>query len=523
VNYATISPDSKVLAAVGDENVAYFYGIKRDESVAVEYGDGGDRLTGWKWTLLRRLKLQLSTGFDDGSCFTLAFSPSGHLCAAGSQAGIITIIDVETIRQSTREDNKDQDPKLYMFRSSRPDSDVGAVRSMAFAPEPWDLLVWVEDTGRAGIADVRQGFSRRQILSLDTNDPELHKVQMSFSTLSGPSRSELEDPATTGDDTSAVQPTMLDMLDRSPADQHLLRESLVQDLSDRERQIIEFLNTARWTSRQEEGTDDDLPRATLHPRPGANRSPLASADVPNRSARATSPYRSSDALHENYLGRVNSSERSLNPRRQGSIVLSQPNTGPNSQSPDRSNSGTTDVHILLRWTASPSDMQSSENPPRANDPGTDPENDVDTSEVGPESRQLALSRASALWDTSFPSAQVTSSETRQRSQRSRSIPRRSERPVGATESRYDAQRVTNSELRANVAAERLRRQRLAGNEVIRQRRWIGLNEDQLIFYNQVRSPRWIRSILNDFPDRNLAHQDPGGTAGVGWGADGRSL
>ncbi|KAL1967022.1 hypothetical protein VTN77DRAFT_3546 [Rasamsonia byssochlamydoides] len=514
MNYAIISPDSTVLAAVGDENFVYFYRITRDESAAVEHGDRGARLTGWKWKLLRCLELQLSTGFDDGSCFTVAFSPSSHLCAVGSQSGIITIFDVETIRRS-RNQRQNQDPKLCMFRSSRPDSDAGAVRSMAFSPDPWDLLVWVEDTGRAGIADVRQAYSRRQILNLDANDPELQKVQTSPSALSGGARSELEDlAASSGDDMSTIQQTLLDLLDRSSSagqnagasDQ--LRESLVQDLTDRERQIIEFLNTARWTSRQDEGTDDGLPRTTIHLRPGSN--PLGSAEVPNRSSRTTSPYRSNDALHElfreNYLGRA-----SANPRRQGAIVLAQANPGPSGQSSETSNSATADVHLLLRWTTSPLDMQSSENPLRANGPGTAAENDIDAGEVGTDN-QLALSRASALIDTSFPSPEVTSSETRQRSQRSRSIPRRSLRPIGTAESRYEA-RATNSELRANVAAERLRRQRLAANEI--------------------RSPRWIRNILNDLPDRNLGHlhrdQDPGGmvgagvTAGVGWGADGRTL
>lgn len=538
MNYAIISPDSKVLAAVGDENFAYFYGITRDESAAVEHGDGGARLTGWKWTLLRSIELQLSTGFDDGSCFTVAFSPSSHLCAIGSQSGIITIFDMETIRRS-RDERQDQDPKLCMFRSSRPDSDAGAVRSMAFSPDPWDLLVWVEDTGRVGIADVRQAFARRQILNLDRNDPELQKVEMSFSALPEGTRSQLEELATSsGEDIGSIQQTMLDLLDRSStagqnagASEHqLLRESLVQDLTDRERQIIEFLNTAGWASRQEEGTDSNLPRTIVHIRPGSNTSALGSAEGPNRPSRTTSPPRSGDALHElfreNYLGRVSASER---PRRQGAIVLSQANIGSNSQNPEEGNSTGADVHLLLRWTASPSDLQTSENTSRANGPGTSSEDDIDTGDPGTNSH-LALGRATALIDTSFPSPEVTSSETRQRSQRSRSIPRRSPRPIGTTEDMHEA-RTTNSELRASVAAERLRRQRLAANEVNRPVDWEQLYRRQLMNFYQIRSPRWIRSILNDLSDRNLAHlhhdhdpvQDPAATAGIGWGADGRSL
>lgn len=38
---------------------------------------------------------------------------------------------------------------------------------MAFSPPPWDMLAWAEDHGRIGVADIRQMFVRRQIISLD--------------------------------------------------------------------------------------------------------------------------------------------------------------------------------------------------------------------------------------------------------------------------------------------------------------------------------------------------------------------
>jgi hypothetical protein len=483
MNHAIVSPDSQVLAAVGDENVAYFYRITRDSTI-VEYRERGERLSGWKWNLLRRIQLPLSTdlnvnpGFDDGSCFTVAFSPSSHLCAVGSQTGVISIWDMEMIRQS-KDEKQESDPRLHVFRSSRPDTDAGAVRSMAFSPDPWDLLVWIEDTGRAGIADVRSAFIRRQILDLDKDEPGLQKVRTSYNSISGNSRSDDDDLGIrSGDDLSNIQQTVLELLDgtslagqSSGASDRLssLRESLVQDLTERERQIIEFLNTARWSPRQAEGADEGLSRTTSHPRQGANVSSLGAADVPSQTSRTTSPFRSTVALHdlfrENYLNRINSTDRHLNQRRRDSIVVSQSNTEQSIQNPEEGDSAPTDVQLLLRWTASPLTIQPSESPSVAND-DTGPDNYLETSDVGMDDHQLDPGRASALFDTSFPSASAISSESRQRSQRSRSIPRRSDRPSGTTDNRYDTQRVTATDSRPNVvAAERLRRQRLAANEV----------------------------------------------------------
>jgi hypothetical protein len=46
-------------------------------------------------------------------------------------------------------------------------------------------------------------------------------------------------------------------------------------------------------------------------------------------------------------------------------------------------------------------------------------------------------------------------------------------------------------------------------------------------FEQAHSPRWIRNIINDLPDRSLIHGsgagEPDATAGLGWGADGRTL
>lgn len=387
MNYSVISPDSRILAAVGDENFAYFYRIVRD-SGRVDYGDHGQRLSGWTCKFICRIELPLSTTMrssDDGSCFTIAFSPASHLCAIGSQAGLISVFDVESILQN----KEDAQCKLQVFRSSRPDSDAGAVRSMAFSPEPWDLLVWVEDMGKFGIADVRSGFLRRQVVDLDKDGLDVERVRTTFRSpfISRSAGDHLDNRP--DEETSGVHQAMLDFLGgpssttSNPGSSERvssLRES-VQGLTDRERRIIEFLNTARWSSRQDGDEGERPPRTPSNLRHSANASSLGSADVADPSPRTTSPFRSTDtALHElfreHYLGRVGSTERNFGQRRRDSIVVSQPGSGSDSNMENTEDSNSTaDVQVLLRWTTSPVEVQPSESPsrPDENNPaGTDP-------------------------------------------------------------------------------------------------------------------------------------------------------
>ncbi|KAJ9236557.1 hypothetical protein DTO166G5_4022 [Paecilomyces variotii] len=523
MNFATISPDCKVLAAVGDENHAYFYEISRDMENPVIFSD--NVLTEWNWTLLRCLELQISTRFDDGCCFTIAFSPSSHLCAVGSQSGIISIFDVRAIRES-KDEKQDVDPTLCLFRSSRSYFDGGAVRCMTFSPAPWDLLVWVEDQGRAGVADVRQAFSRRQILTLDANEPGLQQVQtenISPATASGELSSDPDssDTPRPGDEMDNMQRAMLDLIEGSSGERHTagsdrqaLRENLIEDLTERERQIIEFLNTARWSSRLEENLGERPLRMTLHPRSRSRPGGHGSTDVANRS---TSPLRYSDTLQEffreSYLGR---SDNSLQPRRQGSVVLSQGNAAQAAHSSDATTSSAeVQPTITLSWTASPSEIQAS---PADAARGPQPTSLTADSVAGTTNNTRGDSQA----HTTSRSGLLT--DSRERSQRSSSIPRRSERLDTSVENRFEPSRLLTAELRANVAAERLRRQRqVPGESSSRAGHWDQRYRQQFMGFDNSRSPRWIRHILNDLPDRNPSNQEPGGTAGVGWGADGRTL
>lgn len=509
-----MSPDSTLLAAVGDETRAYFYDVTCDYETTIQT-DNGEKLPAWDWDLIRCIEMDIGTRFDDGCCFTVAFSPFSRLCAIGSQSGVITVFDVATVRDTEGEaDGKNA--IICNFNSSRPCCNGGAVRCMAFAPEPWDLLVWLEDKGRAGVADVRQAFIRRQILNLDMNDPNLEEVYTE-PILNDPE--ELESDldgrvlAESRHGTDATHRAILDSIERTSnergngADHSPLRESLIQDLTQRERLIVEFLNTARWTSRLEEGLTERRARvnASSHPTPRSQFQ--ASTEGTRRPSRPTSPPHRSDALidtfRENYLGHAGISSRNLNAGRDNHVTP--PRGYPEGSRSVIGANVRPQPSLTLSWTASPSELQSAT--------FLDHLHPVDRDADGPSSSSSEEGSDTRTHDPiTRPSATVDHSSSR----------------LTASDSRHDLGRLSTSELRTNVAAERLRRQRQIINEAQnrnsqREQRY----RQQLLGFEQTRSPRWIRSALNELPDRSLGpgarDQESGSTAGLGFGADGRTL
>ncbi|KAL3475793.1 hypothetical protein BJX99DRAFT_259050 [Aspergillus californicus] len=510
MNYAVISPDSTILAAVGDETNAYFYRVSRDFSTVVST-ELGEKLSGWKMDLLCCIEMDMAGRVDDKCCFTIAFSQSNKLCAIGSQSGVITVFDVGTILDFAYSPS-DANPIICHFSSSRPCCSGGAVRCMSFSPEPWDLLVWLEDKGHAGVADVRQAFVRRQILQLDTNDAGIEEVH---------TEPIIDESAGFGldvDQQSSLEPrhdldaqALLDSVEGHPSDRlgegsdnSPLRESLIQDLSERERLIVEFLNTARWTSRLEDGLTDRLARANnsnLHPHPGsrANARPQGFTSGANRASRPTSP-------RPVILSQSNYEVRDQNP-----------NAGSSTPDPQPSNT--------LSWTASPAEMQSAildNSAPPAESSSS--EQGSSGNESGTATRPRGtINRLSANFDYSSTTSSLL---PRPRNHlRSRSAHRRTERQENALEIPHN--------LRANiVAVERLRRQRQPINEAEaqgrnhqREQRYAQLSSSGL---DHTRHPRWIRSVINDLPERTFGafgrrDPDPSSSAGLGWGADGRTL
>ena len=173
MNHATISPDQELLVAVGDEPRAFFCRKIRLSGVV---GDGETPFANYEWLETAEPRLSLADSSD--SCFTTAWSPSGHVCAVASQTGVITIFDTSRIR-----DDMDTDEAvLEILKSSRPvlsTDSCGAVRSMSFAPPPWDLLAWAEDRGRVCVSDLRNAFRTRQTIELETDSPSINRADLS--------------------------------------------------------------------------------------------------------------------------------------------------------------------------------------------------------------------------------------------------------------------------------------------------------------------------------------------------------
>ncbi|KAJ4529780.1 hypothetical protein HRR86_003191 [Exophiala dermatitidis] len=172
MNFAAMSPDCTIIAAVGDSDKVYFYKRHLDEDFDLIDGSAG-KYPKYDWKVFAEPVVPTGDPVFDDYSFAVAFSPSGHLCAASSQGGSISVFDMERLMLS---DEAPEKSILCSFRSSRPTL-LGCVRAMSFSPEPWDILAWAEDHGRIGLADVRRGFVRRQILNLDQKSVEIVELE----------------------------------------------------------------------------------------------------------------------------------------------------------------------------------------------------------------------------------------------------------------------------------------------------------------------------------------------------------
>jgi len=176
MNHATISPDGQMLVAVGDAPIGYFFQRTKLQK------PGSKTLETWilstppEWELLKHVTLYRPTNSHADGYFTTAWSPSGRLCAVGSECGYITVFDVELLQTV----EYGEDAILQLISSTRPDTRTGpgAVRTMHFSPAPWDFLIWSEDQGRVCIADLRAGLKVKQVLTLDSKEEGLENVEI---------------------------------------------------------------------------------------------------------------------------------------------------------------------------------------------------------------------------------------------------------------------------------------------------------------------------------------------------------
>ncbi|KAF2148685.1 hypothetical protein K461DRAFT_297193 [Myriangium duriaei CBS 260.36] len=180
MNHATISPDGKFLAAVGDVNTVYFFSreMSKDPPQIPKPHNRLDTSSA-DWIKAGQYSLYIPGPGTQKGYFTTAWSPRGHLLAVGSEAGYITVFDMETFRHATTDPEA---TRLVTIPSSRPDLAAhvypGAIRSMCFSPDPWDLLIWAEDQGRICIGDLRTGLQSKQIVELDPKDKALNRCEL---------------------------------------------------------------------------------------------------------------------------------------------------------------------------------------------------------------------------------------------------------------------------------------------------------------------------------------------------------
>jgi len=175
MNHATISTDGTILVAVGDVNHVYFYTrVMRQDAPQIPKPHNRLNMTAVDWQLAGSATLHVPEPTANTGYFTTAWSPSGHLLAVGSEAGYITIFDIRLFREMGSNDV--EGAIVDCIPSSRPhihqQMHPGAVRSMVFSPEPWDLLIWAEDQGRICIGDLRTGLRTKQVIELEPQTGE---------------------------------------------------------------------------------------------------------------------------------------------------------------------------------------------------------------------------------------------------------------------------------------------------------------------------------------------------------------
>lgn len=271
MNHASISPDGNLIIAVGDESQVFF--CQRTPVPTSLPVDGETSFARYEWHEIAEPKLSFARPLD--ACFSTAFSPSGHICAAASQAGVINIFDTSLIRSDMESD----DAVIEVLKSSRPclgRDCCGSVRSMSFGPPPWDLFAWAEDQGRVCVIDLRNDFRLRQTIELEIDSPNLvvaSIVDLTDSNMTVEQRQlEIEErimrrhqEAFDADDHVAAVSHATDYIELAAERRRIERETREAGLpvfgeeynllSDRERQVIDSIRLSRLQENEQGRTD----------------------------------------------------------------------------------------------------------------------------------------------------------------------------------------------------------------------------------------------------------------------------
>lgn len=179
INHATISPDGRTLVAVGDFNQAHFY-TREMKSPPPQIPKPHNRLRSDAVEWVERAVIRLHVNGKDGvrGYFTTAWNPSGRLVAVGSEGGYVTVFDMALMDTPGFEPEDAVVATVAGSRADHPAPHPGAVRSITFSPDPWDLLIWAEDQGRICVGDLRDGLRNKQVIELDPKDENLDKIQV---------------------------------------------------------------------------------------------------------------------------------------------------------------------------------------------------------------------------------------------------------------------------------------------------------------------------------------------------------
>ncbi|KAA8571980.1 hypothetical protein EYC84_001920 [Monilinia fructicola] len=170
VNRAVISPKGGLLVAICDDPFLY---IHKKQLKLSSRTHSSSHANEYEWVFSGRIQLEGQRPADKSAMrgsFAACFSNSGRYLAVATQYGVISIFLTELLT----DDNAD--PLVVSFTTSRPNVEHGAVRAMEFSPNPFDLLAWTEANGRIGVADVRDLFSSRQIINIDSRGEGVERV-----------------------------------------------------------------------------------------------------------------------------------------------------------------------------------------------------------------------------------------------------------------------------------------------------------------------------------------------------------
>lgn len=426
MNHASISPDGRLLVAVGDEPYAFFYErtLSGSDMINVD-GEPQMELPRYDWELLTRFALHMPNGIrDNKGYFTSAWSGSGRLCAVASESGYITVFDTSLLPSVPADtDEIYNDAVIKIIPSSRPSTrpGPGSIRTMCFAPEPWHLLVWSEQEERVCVADLRTGLQTRQILQLDLQAKDLERMEVTQTgaPCSESERFELDaevdfvrrfQRASSNNDRPAMNRLAYEHLEANADRRRSQRRTGLPapdpdtlGLTDEERRIIEGLRTTRQRQEaREQGATTPRTRShvpqVFHRMGSGFTYHLSDGDFPalpaQDEARTTVPETALPSLSSL---RAYMRERYQQPRRRDSVVLS---SSTNSDDFDFNQSLETAPAIqpLAPLSASPARLPSSSSPfpDASNEPyssGTDPWRTIESAIAAEQTRTAQISQA----------------------------------------------------------------------------------------------------------------------------------